>query len=214
MNMSSFYLCIQGASQCQQLFDLGTFEKCFQLLTGFTLSEVSADAGCKEVLVTASLLVRIWRRWTGPSRRSGPPASRGSSASCSPCWPTSCSAATPRHTSHTVSTVSWSLFIVTKSCHVPLNRRRGCPRPRPPGEHADAGLCGTAAVRPRPPRLRLRGRDSGRGKRDVLLLPRPRQRHAGQGGSSIQPEICFTLTNSVFRSAEAAAVCPWLCWRS
>ena len=22
------------------------------------------------------------------------------------------------------------------------------------------------------------------------------------------------LTNSVFRSAEAAAVCPWLCWRS
>ena len=26
--------------------------------------------------------------------------------------------------------------------------------------------------------------------------------------------IRFTLTNSVFRSAEAAAVCPWLCWRS
>ena len=54
MNMSSFfYLCIQGASQCQQLFDLGTFEKCFQLLTGFSLSEVSAAAECKELLVTA-----------------------------------------------------------------------------------------------------------------------------------------------------------------
>ena len=46
MNMSSFYLSIQGASQCQQLFDLGTFEKCFQLLTGFSLSEVSAAAEC------------------------------------------------------------------------------------------------------------------------------------------------------------------------
>ena len=27
-------------------------------------------------------------------------------------------------------------------------------------------------------------------------------------------QYAFDLTNSVFRSAEAAGVCPWLCWRS